>query len=130
MTTEEAHEPRAPTKGPAFMKGNERDAGDVLELGDLYVSAALVAAGLTVERISWRGGRAGFCFAKSAGLVNLLLTYFNGTLTVRAKAMADAANHLKFLLRANADAPPAARRSGWAARPDDDPDGGERGVLR
>ncbi len=79
------------------MTVHESDA--FFEVSDLYLAAALLAAGEGVETISVRNGRAAFCFAKSGVLTDLLLRYGNRSLSIDARTMADAAGHLKSLLR-------------------------------
>ena len=74
-------------------------------LGDVALSAALIAAGESLLGAEWRGGRrCYFVFARGARLDALLIGWAAGTLAVPARPMADAARGLRELIAAG---PPA-----------------------
>ncbi|MDP9354967.1 MAG: hypothetical protein M3R02_06720 [Chloroflexota bacterium] len=70
------------------------------ELTDLYCSAALATAGLTVARIDRRNGRAVFVFAPDDRLAGMAEAYYRGSLMIPARGFADAIRGLKAAIHA------------------------------
>ncbi len=62
---------------------------------DFWLSAALVASGCGIIRLEWEGPTAYFVFSDGLRCETLADNYWQGTLKVSAKGMADASRTLK-----------------------------------
>lgn len=87
---------------------------DTYATKDLWLSAALLAAGARLLHLDWRTGRAYFIFADPRRCEVLSDAYWRGDLTVRAKAFSDGLRTLKDRLfgdRGNGNGDAATRRT-------------------
>ena len=74
---------------------NDMPDGNLWSTRDLWLAAAMIAAGGRLLRLSWSGGRAFFIFADAHLCDETTQAYWSGDLRVAARSLTDALRLLK-----------------------------------